>query len=131
MEDKITSFLAYNGRVGVTCIKSTKMVEEARKIHDLSPLATAALGRVLTITALMANEMKGKEDKITVQIKGNGENDGLVKTSAKKIEITSEHPVVANVDGEILKADQFNINAEAGKIKVVQNRRVLKLIRKK
>ena len=73
MEDKITSFLAYNGRVGVTCIKSTKMVEEARKIHDLSPLATAALGRVLTITALMANEMKGKEDKITVQIKGNGE----------------------------------------------------------
>lgn len=59
------------------------------------------------------------------------ENDGLVKTSAKKIEITSEHPVVANVDGEILKADQFNINAEAGKIKVVQNRRVLKLIRKK
>lgn len=73
MEDKITSFLAYNGRVGVTCIKSTKMVEKARKIHDLSPLATAALGRVLTITALMANEMKGKEDKITVQIKGNGE----------------------------------------------------------
>ena len=63
MEDKITSFLAYNGRVGVTCIKSTKMVEKARKIHDLSPLATAALGRVLTITALMANEMKGKEDK--------------------------------------------------------------------
>ncbi len=73
MEDKITSFLAYNGRVGVTCIKSTKMVEKARKIHDLSPLATAALGRVLTMTALMANEMKGKEDKITVQIKGNGE----------------------------------------------------------
>ena len=73
MEDKITSFLAYNGRVGVTCIKSTKMVEKARKIHDLSPLATAALGRVLTITALMANEMKRKEDKITVQIKGNGE----------------------------------------------------------
>ena len=73
MEDKITSLLAYNGRVGVTCIKSTKMVEKARKIHDLSPLATAALGRVLTMTALMANEMKGKEDKITVQIKGNGE----------------------------------------------------------
>ena len=72
MIDKITSFLAYDGRIAITAIKTTEMVEEARKVHDLSPVATAALGRVLTITALMANEMKNEEDKITVQIKGNG-----------------------------------------------------------
>ena len=72
MSDKITTFLAYEGRIAITCIKTTDLVEEARKIHDLSPLATATLGRVLTITALMANEMKNKEDKITVQVKGDG-----------------------------------------------------------
>ncbi len=72
MKDKITSFLAYEGRISITCIRTTEMVEEARKVHDLSPVVTAALGRLLTITSLMAIEMKNKENKITVQIKGNG-----------------------------------------------------------
>lgn len=59
------------------------------------------------------------------------ETDGLIKTSAKNITITSENPVTANIDGEIIHGDQFRIDANAGKIKVVQNNRVLSLIRKK
>ena len=59
------------------------------------------------------------------------ETDGLVKTTAKTITITSENPVTANVDGEIIYSDQFKIDANAGKIKVVKNNRVLNLIRKK
>ena len=43
MENKITNFLAYDGRIAITCIKSTSMVEEARKIHDLSPVAKAPI----------------------------------------------------------------------------------------
>ena len=81
MEDKITNFLAYDGRIGITCIKSTSMVEEARKIHDLSPVATAAFGRLLTITALIAGEMKNKEDKVTIEIKGNGPIEGMLTTA--------------------------------------------------
>ena len=81
MEDKITNFLAYDGRIAITCIKSTSMVEEARKIHDLSPVATAAFGRLLTITALMAVEMKSKQDKITIEIKGNGPVGGMLTTA--------------------------------------------------
>ena len=81
MEDKITNFLAYDGRIGITCIKSTSMVEEARKIHDLSPVATAAFGRLLTITALMAVEMKNEKDKITIEIKGNGPIGGMLTTA--------------------------------------------------
>ena len=53
MADKIIKFLAYNGKISITCIKTTDVVEEARKIHDLSPVATAAFGRLLTITLLM------------------------------------------------------------------------------
>ena len=87
MEDKITSFLAYEGRIAITAIKTTKLVEEARKIHDLSPLATAVLGRVLTITALMANEMKNKEDKITVQIKGDGKIGTILAVANNKPEV--------------------------------------------
>ena len=72
MSDKITKFLAYNGKISIVCSDTTQLVEEARKIHDLSPLATAAFGRLLTITTIMAQEMKNESDKITIQIKGNG-----------------------------------------------------------
>ena len=72
MTDKIIKALAHNGKIAITCINSTNLVEEARKIHDLSPVATAAFGRLLTIAAIMGNEMKNKKNKLTVQIKGNG-----------------------------------------------------------
>ena len=68
MQDEIIKFLAYNGKISVVCINSTEMVEKARKIHDLSPVTTAAFGRMLTMTAIMANEMKNAKDKITIQI---------------------------------------------------------------
>ena len=71
-QDKMMKFLAWEGRISVICYESTNLVEEARKIHDLSPLATAALGRLLTITAMMAANQKGKQDKLTIQMKGNG-----------------------------------------------------------
>ena len=71
-EDKIIKCLAYDGKVSVICSNTTTLTQEARKIHDLSPVATAALGRVLTIAVIMGSELKEKEDKLTIQIKGNG-----------------------------------------------------------
>lgn len=81
MADKIKKFLAYNGKISVICAETTEMVEEARKIHDMSPVVTAAFGRVLTMTAIMATEMKGSKDKLTVQIKGTGEIGSIVVTA--------------------------------------------------
>lgn len=71
-KDRIIRILAYNGRVSIICGDTTALVEKARNIHDLSPLATASLGRTLTATAMMAISMKNVQDKLTVQIKGNG-----------------------------------------------------------
>ena len=72
MEGRIIKFLAYEGRALVKRIDSTNIVEEARKIHDLSPTVTAALGRLLTMTSMMGADLKEIEDSITVQIKGDG-----------------------------------------------------------
>lgn len=72
MVNRIIKFLAYNGKVSVKCINSTKIVEDARNIHDLSPTATAALGRLLTMASLMGANLKEADDSITLQIKGNG-----------------------------------------------------------
>lgn len=72
MLDKIMKFLAYDGKVSVICANTTEMIEKARKTHDLSPVATAALGRVITIASIMGAEMKNSRDRLTLQIKGSG-----------------------------------------------------------
>lgn len=81
MADKIQRFLAYQGKISIICANTTKLVEKARIIHDLSPVVTAAFGRMLTITAIMGNEMKSQKDKLTVQIKGNGLIEMMVVTA--------------------------------------------------
>lgn len=86
--DRIIRCLAHKGKVNVRCINSKNIVEQARKLHDLSPTATAALGRLLTITSLLGKEMKDEKGTITTQVKGNGpigsmtavgDNEGNVK----------------------------------------------------
>lgn len=79
--DKIIKFLAHNKKISVICADTTNLVEKARKTHDLSPLATAAFGRMLTITVIMATEMKNSRDKLTVQIKGSGPIEMMVATA--------------------------------------------------
>ena len=65
--DKIQKFLAYNGKINITCVETTELVEKAREVHDLSPVATATLGRCLTMGALMASNLKQEEDNITIK----------------------------------------------------------------
>lgn len=72
MSDRIIKGLAYDGRIAIVAMESTDICEEARKIHNLSPVCTAAFGRLLTMTALIGCQMKSKENKLTIQIKGNG-----------------------------------------------------------
>jgi molecular chaperone Hsp33 len=51
---------------------STEIVEEARRLHHLSPVAAAALGRVLTGASLMGIMLKNDTDTLTFQVRGNG-----------------------------------------------------------
>ena len=81
MVDKIIKFLAYEGKITITCAETTELVEKARKTHDLSPVATAAFGRLLTIASIMGNEMKGEKNKLTIQMKGNGPLGTMLATA--------------------------------------------------
>ena len=81
MGDKIVKCLAYDGKISIICAETTKLVEEARKIHNLSPVVTASFGRMLTVTSLMAVEMKNSTDKLTVQISGNGPIGKMLATA--------------------------------------------------
>jgi len=60
---------------------STTMVEDARRIHQTTPLATAALGRVLTGAGLMGLQLKNDRDKLTMQFKGDGPAGEILATA--------------------------------------------------
>src|SRR5690554_1278338 len=71
MEDYIVRALAYNGKVRAYAISSTNTVSEACRRQDTWATASAALGRTITITAMMGAMLKG-EDRLTVKVEGNG-----------------------------------------------------------
>ena len=57
------------------------MVQEAAKIHDTTPVASAGLGRVLTAAGLMGIMLKDPEDKLTVNFKGDGPAGQILATA--------------------------------------------------
>jgi molecular chaperone Hsp33 len=71
MNDYAIKSYAYQKEVRIYVATSTNLVEEARRIHQTWPTATAAFGRTLTVSALMGLMYKEKET-ITVRIKGDG-----------------------------------------------------------
>ena len=74
----ITKAIDADGFVRISFINSRDIVNTAQKIHNTSPVATAALGRTLTITALMGALLKEPTDNMTVYIKGDGPLGGMV-----------------------------------------------------
>ncbi|HEX7055849.1 MAG TPA: Hsp33 family molecular chaperone HslO [Bacilli bacterium] len=70
-KDEIVRGTALDGMVWVIAARTTHLVEELRRRHHTYPVATAALGRAATAGAMMGAMLKG-EQKLTVQIKGNG-----------------------------------------------------------
>ncbi len=123
MKDEIVKFLAYDGKISVICASTTQLVEEARKIHDLSPLATAVLGRVLTITALIGSDMKNERDKLTIQIKGNGPIGKMVSVSDSHahVKATITNPVVDLPLNEFEKLDVGGAVGTDGFINVIKD----------
>ena len=68
----LKKFMAHADMVKISCVDTTDVVENARKIHKLNPTPTAALGRLLTMGLLMGTMSKGEKDKLTLQIIGDG-----------------------------------------------------------
>ncbi|MGP4109160.1 Hsp33 family molecular chaperone HslO [Virgibacillus sp. L01] len=71
MKDYLVKATTYNGMVRAYAATSTNTVEEARRRQDTWATASAALGRTITVTAMMGAMLKG-EDSITVKVEGDG-----------------------------------------------------------
>ncbi len=79
--NKVLTAIDKSGSFRVYLTISTDMVEEARQIHQTTPLGTAALGRVLTGAGLMGLLLKNPQDKLTVIFKGDGPAKQILATA--------------------------------------------------
>lgn len=113
MQDRIKKFLAYNGRISVICANTKELVEEARKVHDLSPVVTAAFGRLLTITSIMATEMKNSTDKLTVQLKGTGPI-GMMLVTANNKPVVKGYVVNPQIDLPLNEDGKLDVRKAVG-----------------
>ncbi len=81
MADYIIRATAAGGQIRAFASTTRELAEEARRAHNTSPVATAALGRLLTAAGMMGITMKGEEDLLTIKIQGDGPIGGLTVTA--------------------------------------------------
>ncbi|WP_077367173.1 Hsp33 family molecular chaperone HslO [Anaerosalibacter sp. Marseille-P3206] len=72
MKDYVIRAIDEKKTMRVFVATTTNTVNEATKIHSLSPVAAAALGRTLTAVSMMGQMMKGEKDTISMQLLGDG-----------------------------------------------------------
>ena len=72
MSNTLLRAIARDAGIQISAAVTTGLVERARQIHNTTPVATAALGRTLTATAIMGSQLKVDDGSVTVQVKGNG-----------------------------------------------------------
>lgn len=81
MSDSIVRATAMNAQIRAFACTTRDLVETARAAHQTSPVATAALGRLLSAGCMMGVMLKGEKDLLTLQIKGDGPIGGLTVTA--------------------------------------------------
>ena len=120
MSDYIIRGMAADKQVRFFAANTKELVEKARQIHNTSPIATAALGRLMTGTAMMGSMCKNDSDIVTVQIKGDGPMGGLVVTSDAKARVM----VCYRIPGSLLILFLLKLRLHPGSILSLSQKKV-------
>ena len=79
--DNFCKVLTKDGMVRALALDATEIVEQARRIHETTPVMTAALGRTLAAASMLGSLLKSPKDTLTLQIKGDGPAGGIMTVS--------------------------------------------------
>ena len=114
MDDYILRATAADGLIRAFAATTKNTVQTARSLHNTTPVASAALGRLLTAGAMMGTMLKGEKDLVTLQIKGNGPIEGLLVTADSKGRVKG-YPFNPNVDIPPKSPVKLDVGGAVGK----------------
>lgn len=119
MSDTLIRGLARNGNIRVLMIKSTNLIQKAKEIHDLFPTVTAAMGRTINASLMMAHALKDEDEKLIVELRGNGDLKYLLVNAdnAGRVRATVSNPHLLKINEENGKLDVGGL-FEGGTLKV-------------
>jgi molecular chaperone Hsp33 len=112
--DKITRCITHDGAVMVAAIDSTETVFTAQKLHNTTPVATAALGRLLSATSIMGAMLKNPKATINLQVAGDGEL-GIVTAVANSKGHVKGYVSNPNCPTEYYENGHINVGKAVGK----------------
>lgn len=114
MRDYLLRSITKDRKVRIYAALTTQTVEKAKNVHRMNPTPSVALGRLLTAAALMSGTLKGKNDTITIQIKGDGPIGGIVAVTDANANVRGyvHHP---SFDMPINDKGKFDIAGAVGK----------------
>lgn len=95
MKDQLVRGQSIDGAIRVFAAVTTELSERARQIHNSMPVAAAALGRTLTVAAMMGTQLKNETDTVTIQFAGDGPLGKIVAVtdSSSKVRGYVENPL--------------------------------------
>ncbi len=114
MDDYILRATAADGLIRAFAATTKNTVQTARTLHNTTPVASAALGRLLTAGAMMGTMLKGEKDLVTLQIKGDGPIEGLLVTADSKGRVKG-YPFNPNVDIPPKSPVKLDVGGAVGK----------------
>lgn len=81
MSNRIIRGLSQNKEVRVFIANTTNMIEKTRSLYDMSPVSIAAVGRLMTASALMSQDLKENQHEISLRIRGKRDVKSLIAVS--------------------------------------------------
>lgn len=87
MADTILRGVSSDGTIRIFSAETTELAGRAQQIHHSYPIATAALGRLLTAAAMMGTMLKGERDTVTLRVKGDGPLGGVLAVGNARGEV--------------------------------------------
>lgn len=108
--DKIIRCITSDGAIMASAIDSTDIVYKASKLHHTSPVASAALGRVLSATSMMGAMLKSKDASINIRFAGDGPLGPIIAVADS----------FGNVKGYVSNASCPSTHYENGKLNVAE-----------
>ena len=121
--DQIIRMIAKDAPVKASAISGRDLVERARNIHMLLPVATAALGRALMGTSMMGDALKEEKGAVTLQIKGGGPLGTVLAVSDSEGNVRGyvQNPHVELMEKEPGKMDIGAAVGDSGTLTVIKD----------